>query len=420
MSPWLSRIVSWRFLSGVAFTLVMAAVIANTIIGRLIDSRWNKLLRSIRDAGDPALVSDLTQRPIPVDDNAAIHLDRLAPRLLAFEKQFAHAPRSGGDTTGIADSAQLKELVTPFADLVDGLARAARCNGYVSVDDFSARAVTPWMPSNSFRSLARFAQLEMQYRSSQGRLDEAMEVGIDVLKLAQLRESEPGTANSLMTIAASSIAFQSLCDVMAKGPISDPIRSRLDEQLSDLGDPMRLSRSIKSERAMVASNALTLAQLPSSQRTFIRPPTWPMRWSYLGTVESFSTYIEWSQQPWHDIHAKVANTNMLGAGPFADLLLPAMKALFAANLRHQATLRAVGVLNALTRFRDAQGRDPEKLDDLGSRAAEWLDPYTGKPLLLKKLDNGWVVYSVGPNGADDQGDLSSGNDVGLQINFVKP
>ena len=42
-----------------------------------------------------------------------------------------------------------------------------------------------------------------------------------------------------------------------------------------------------------------------------------------------------------------------------------------------------------------------------------MDPYSGNPLLLKLLPNGWTVYSVGKDGIDNGGQLKSLQDIGF-------
>src|SRR5262249_37077767 len=48
---------------------------------------------------------------------------------------------------------------------------------------------------------------------------------------------------------------------------------------------------------------------------------------------------------------------------------------------------------------------PEKLDELAPRylSAVPLDPFDRKPLRLRRLDDGILIYSVGPDGVDDGG-----------------
>jgi hypothetical protein len=83
---------------------------------------------------------------------------------------------------------------------------------------------------------------------------------------------------------------------------------------------------------------------------------------------------------------------------------------FGPSFRHKETqLRCLIVLLALERYRQEKGTWPAKLDDLvpGLLKAVPLDPHDGKPLRYKKLPDGVIVYSVGPDKVDDGGLIRS-------------
>ena len=85
---------------------------------------------------------------------------------------------------------------------------------------------------------------------------------------------------------------------------------------------------------------------------------------------------------------------------------------------------------ALERFRRDRGSVPATLPDLVPRymAAVPIDPFSGKPLLFRVSADAYTIYSVGYNGQDDRGDLTSqledpgprnrrgmGADVGIRV-----
>ena len=53
------------------------------------------------------------------------------------------------------------------------------------------------------------------------------------------------------------------------------------------------------------------------------------------------------------------------------------------------------------------------LGDLKLPEEETIDPFTGEPLLMKKLPDGWVIYSVGKDLKDDGGKVDDESDSGL-------
>ncbi len=46
------------------------------------------------------------------------------------------------------------------------------------------------------------------------------------------------------------------------------------------------------------------------------------------------------------------------------------------------------------------------------------DPFTGQPFLLRQDETGWLIYSAGHDGKDDQGDEKL--DVPLRVKFTRP
>jgi hypothetical protein len=90
----------------------------------------------------------------------------------------------------------------------------------------------------------------------------------------------------------------------------------------------------------------------------------------------------------------------------------------------RAEFRCAVVALAAERFRRRHGRWPGRLDEL---APEYLatvpaDPFGGGPLRLRRLPDGLVIYSVGPDGQDDGGDVrgvpepfKTGLDLGFRL-----
>jgi hypothetical protein len=80
-------------------------------------------------------------------------------------------------------------------------------------------------------------------------------------------------------------------------------------------------------------------------------------------------------------------------------------------------------LLATERFRQAEGKWPASLDQLRPRFLSEvpLDPFDGKPLRYKRLEDGVIVYSVGADGTDNGGILDrespykQGTDVGFRL-----
>jgi hypothetical protein len=92
------------------------------------------------------------------------------------------------------------------------------------------------------------------------------------------------------------------------------------------------------------------------------------------------------------------------------------------QLNH-AKLRCAVAASAVERYRLAHGDWPR---DLGSLVPAFLkeipnDPYDGQPLRSRRLADGVVLYSPGPDGTDNQGNLDrsakppEGTDIGFRL-----
>jgi hypothetical protein len=120
-----------------------------------------------------------------------------------------------------------------------------------------------------------------------------------------------------------------------------------------------------------------------------------------------------------DWEKKVKNLSGL-----ARMLLPSVVKVSQAAVRHQAQLRCMQVAVAAERYRLQFKKWPEKLDELVDAKfikAVPLDPFDGKPLRWKVVDEGRLVYSVGQDRIDNGGNIDrdamfkDGGDIGYRL-----
>ena len=88
-----------------------------------------------------------------------------------------------------------------------------------------------------------------------------------------------------------------------------------------------------------------------------------------------------------------------------EAFAPAPHLALSAHGKQLGLVRATRSALAVERYRLAKSSLPEVLDELVPEYIEAIpeDPFDGKPLRYKKLDKGYVVYSIGPDGKDDGG-----------------
>jgi hypothetical protein len=102
-------------------------------------------------------------------------------------------------------------------------------------------------------------------------------------------------------------------------------------------------------------------------------------------------------------------------------LLPAIVKVQSAADRHEQSLQNLRVAIALDAYRKDHGDYPTKLDALVPVYLKTipLDLFSGKPLKFEKSPDGYLLYSIGPNEADDLGrgasDTPRGDDLPVRV-----
>ncbi len=260
----------WPMCAAISLGVLAAgALVALVALSLWTGGRFGARLTAIRAAGDPASLAELAPAPIPPRQNAAAVIDELTPQLEAFARangafyktdlgQAYDAARERGNPPADEQLTAIRAIVEQFPELRAGVARAAACPQYASVADFSVDS-TKFMEKQlvriqNFRSLGRFQIWGIEALVGEQKRDEAVARGIDLLKLARLREGEPTLVSFLVSIAVRYSAIDALYDVLAAGPLSDESHAVLDAELARQDKSGRFGRMLRTERAFAVSS----------------------------------------------------------------------------------------------------------------------------------------------------------------------
>lgn len=425
----------WKRL-GIALAILVGFVLAaNGVVAWWVDYQFQSRVAAIRAAGDPASLADLTPPPIPPEKNAAAILESIRPRLDEFGDdhwKFLDQTELGKDLQARRERNEpptaeqieaIREVLDKYPDLDTQLAAAAACNQYASVTDYTAASpelldqfILPKL--QTFRTASRYLDWRIQVLNAESKPDEAVRRGIELLVLARMHDREPTLVCNLVALAVRGIAINALYDVLASSTISPETHAALEAELALHEDPQRMLYVLKSERAFGIDNHMR--RPPQA----IEPPVWvfhmfgwPLKRYWIGVLDYFDEELKMVQRPWPDGRSWVGRRPRpdapSGHGVLADLLIPATQAAYDANARTTAMLRTLRVFNALTEFRQKHGHEATGFADLKLPKEATLDPFSGKPLLLKHTDDGWLIYSVGTNRTDDGGNFADQKDHGL-------
>ena len=146
-----------------------------------------------------------------------------------------------------------------------------------------------------------------------------------------------------------------------------------------------------------------------------------LRWT-TEFVEIIKLPPEEQAKPMQELDAKVrrAKAQYQYDALLAVLFMPALSKVSEASRRIQANVRCASVAVAAERYHRDHGDWPAALRELTPRYIKELpnDPYDGQPLRYKRLADGVVVCSVGPDKEDDGGARNRANPIAKGIDYT--
>jgi hypothetical protein len=430
MRKWSLTSVSLQFAAGVVI-LVAIALIVNAVMAWRTERRMRSILAGIRASGDPASIRELAPAPIPDAENAAVVLQRLKPRLEAFSKEYAQfldspmgkSYEERGEAPATTDQiAAIRAILERYPDVSADLVVAADREEYASLADFSVnhqKLIDDNLSRlSNLRTAARLVNWQVEVQLADGKHEEAVEQGIDLLKLARLHDAEPLLVNYLVGVAVRQMAVNMLYDALAAGPVRPELHAAIDQELARHDTPQRIVHALKTDRAYSASVTENGGANPNSKAHPILLSLfgWTMQRHFVSALDYSDQQIALVAKSWPNPNGRVGRGAAPGEdelGTLAALMVPGLQATYAAEARIVAMMRALRIFNGLRQYAEENGREAVGLEELNLPAAATGDPYSSGTLKLKETDDGWLVYSVMKNGMDDGGDFKEMKDFGV-------
>jgi hypothetical protein len=283
--------------------------------------------------------------------------------------------------------------------------------------------------------------------AEEGDLSAAVTACRAALHAARSIGDEPLFLTQLVRVACVAIACDSLERVLAQGE-PDPVELAGLQRLFEQEEAFRgLRIAVRGERAFqhemfdaLETGDVRMSQFAGNDRT---PPSFEERFLGWYIQDNFraehplllsllSRRLAELDLPSQDQEqAERAFVEEVRALPrdavLARLLLPTVYQVGEVFRRRDAYLRCMAATLAAERYRRAQGDWPASLEQLAPLwiAAVPADPYDGKPLRYRRLEDGVVVYSVGRDREDNGGTLDRadrirpGTDLGYRLWDVK-
>jgi hypothetical protein len=399
-----------------AAVLAVLYLIGNAALIGYTGSRLEERLKAVRDAGDPVTLKDLARTDnLPPEKNAATYLRRARADLTALRKEtylIDDRLAEGDGKISEADRKALHKAFDAYPKLFPLLEQAAECPDYDGGLDYTT-GVEAFLPVlleqvQKHREGANALRLRACLRVAEGEYEEAMQDAITTLRLARHVDREPLMISHLVACALRAIGMHTANVVLRAGPVSAKARAALDAELARADGTAAYVQVLKTERVYatelfrtgLCANWFTRAYLNDDQCYYfdmmarhiaLAPKT------YKECVPAFDEFRDEAASWRHRV---------------SSLVTPATAKVFEAHTRTRALVRCLRVFNALQQKIGPDGKAAPKLADLGLSAAATTDPYNGEPLRLRRVEGGWVVYSVGNNLTDDGGQVKDLKDVG--------
>jgi hypothetical protein len=403
----LKKILKW--IGIVLGGLVVLGLILNAGFIWITNTRLERQLAAIRATGDPLTPTDLARPPIPPEQDAATYLNQTLSDCYAIDKNWDRywkwrGERSAEDPMPPEIQKLLEDTFSIHPNLIPLLDQASHCPDYDAKIDFTAfdnqkeffeKTLLPCLQQP--RSLARILEARSYLLVAKGKYNEAVQNDLILLRLTRLWDHNPFIASYLTTITIRGMALYSIHEALQAGPISNDVRNALDAELA-LQEPMAgFAQILKSERVFVVGSYMNT--LPGRNFWLVSRGRWNIQEA--DCLSMFPSLIVLANDP--DAYRKAISALEGQGSILADLLKPALNAAFAAMTRVRAEIRCLRVLNAI-QARGLEGSEKApKLSELGLPPETTTDPFNGQPLHVKKLPEGWLIYSVGSNLEDDGG-----------------
>jgi len=317
---------------------------------------------------------------------------------------------------------EMKALVTQYiADNNEALSlihEAAAIEHSRYPIDLSAGYGTNWNYLTEMRMAVFLLKLEAILHAENGNGKLAIHSAISIFGIARSLAKEPATISQLVRSAYQSLATSTIEYCINRADLTDEQLVELIECLQNTERISDISCAFVGERCW----GLSFFKSPESVNPDIIEgiPVRPILELYKAVgladadaviyLDLMDGYMKSTRLPLHErqkavdaVSAKIQSTPMIHV--LLHEIMPLLSRVTTLELRTIAHLRTADAALGVQRYRLAAGKLPDKLADLVPTYLQSVpkDPFDGNDLRYKKLETGFVVYSIGEDLSDDGG-----------------
>jgi type II secretory pathway pseudopilin PulG len=413
--------------------VLLVVIIVGFVVFRLVlKSKLNARLDAVREAGYPATCAELDAW-YAIPESAENAADTIRDSFSHYNKWEEDQKRKLLPIVGQAElplrteplTEETKAVVTQYlADNQKALELlykgAAIEHSRYPVD--LGKGFEALMPHLSdLRTGARMLELEAILHAENGKPEKVVDSIESTFGLARSLSREPILVSQLVRIACQALAVSALEHAINRTEFTDEQLVKFSQILVNAEGTSAMSRAFVGERCA----GLSIFKTPSSQTLkLINGGSSPLgvvgialyKFAGLADMDAaiyldiMNDYVEIFKLPSEQRRkaADAADTRFEKTSRIHVLLhiiMPALSRVTTIDVRGIAQLRTARAALAIERYRLAAGKLPDTLAELVPAYLDAVpkDPFDGKDLRYKKLEPGFVVYSIGEDGSDDGG-----------------
>jgi hypothetical protein len=349
---------------------------------------------------------------------------------------------------------ELREaLAAKESALVEARKMASLPRGRFAID-WTTNPLTARIPIDEVRSVTILLMFDVECRLQDGDMGGALGSCRAAIRGSQYIRDDPCLVSLLVGFGCQAMTLEKIERLLGQAQAGEDalleLQKALEQEERDLVPAFR--RALRGERASV-DHLLDLFdrdQLPSEMLITIvsRMTTGLSKTGYSGFDDWFEEFlakqsiksipaaraalleyngkaIEIAQSPLENVEQRLKGleTTLVNHPALVRVLAPRHSVIAQATCRRIAHCRSAIAAIAVERYRLKYGRWPNSLSDLipDLMPVPPMDPYRKASLGFAKVTDGVVIYSVGPDGKDDGGDVDGnhpatrGTDIGFRL-----
>jgi hypothetical protein len=316
------------------------------------------------------------------------------------------------------------------------------------LDDRHDMLISMHLPgAQAVRGAARGLALRAMHRIGENRLNEAWQDIFAIYRLSSLVAQGPTIVEQLVAMALRGMACQATSELLSSDRLTNELARQIQKDLVTVPPLNNIANCVDQMERLGALDSVVYASIhgfdalgdnavPEGARAVMDHSSvnWNLILRRLNTeYDEFAAAMRLTPGPerrrtFEKIEAKLemeaqrngqigslvaaffsrnARSELIGS-IFAALMLPALDAASTAEDRTNSVFALTQLSAALAVHRTSHDGYPEKLDDLVPAVINKLpvDFYESKPFVYKRLSDGYLLYTIGLNGKDDDGSNS--------------